>query len=514
MEQKAGGSLPTKLGSYEIVAPLKSGGMATLYLARRAGAAGFQRLVAIKVVHSHLARDPAFSRMFVDEALLSARIVHPNVVHVEELADEGGMLYLVMEYVHGCSLSQLMAELARKRRRFTPELATWLAIQLADGLHAAHETVGDDGQPLGVVHRDVSPQNVLLSYRGHVKVIDFGIAKAAGRSQKSRTGILKGKLRYMAPEQAFGRDVDRRADTYALGVMLWEMLTMRRLFNADNDLALIDIVRAPKVERPSVYNAAIGPALDSAVMHALAPEADQRPATAQDLRRRLAEALPGALAIEASHMAGLLADNMSEQIEKDRASLPSTIVRALGKDRPSATNIPAVIPGVPRAAVPELVESASEVRLEFLDDDVSSPGGATPDLPESQTRIPAPASRSKLYIALGVGALVVAAGAAALLIRRGAPQERGIAPAASTAVPTSAAAPSVAPTVPTPAASTPAVPTPAAPVVQPAAPAASPAVVPTAPVTNTATRHAATRPATQHRTPARGSRTGLVQDDF
>ncbi len=178
------------VGGYEIVAKLRSGGMAALFLGRREGAAGFRRHVAIKVVHEHLAGDADFVRMFVDEALLSARIQHPNVVHVEELGEENGAHFLVMEYVHGVSLAQLLVALGARKRRLTVDLAVFIAMGAAAGLHAAHELRGDDGRPLGVVHRDVSPQNVLLARDGHVKLSDFGVAMSRGRATQTAGAML------------------------------------------------------------------------------------------------------------------------------------------------------------------------------------------------------------------------------------------------------------------------------------------------------------------------------------
>jgi len=316
-------SVGSRVGEYEIVAQLRAGGMATLFLGRRTGVAGFARHVAIKVVHPHLTSDPAFVRMFVDEALLSARIHNPNVVHVEELGQTGDTYFLVMEYVHGVSLAQLLAGLARRTLRLSPALATHIALHVAEGLHAAHETRGDDGTPLDVVHRDVSPQNILLAFSGHVKLIDFGIAKAHGRGQHTTAGSLKGKIRYMSPEQARGASVDRRTDVYALGIVLWEMLTQRRLFNADNDLALLDEVRSPHARPPGSVVPDISPALDAVVMATLAPDATARPATAHDLRRRLAEAMPAGLAIDASDLASVLSDVMAEERRAGLAALPA-----------------------------------------------------------------------------------------------------------------------------------------------------------------------------------------------
>jgi serine/threonine-protein kinase len=314
-----------QVGDYQIVAQLKAGGMATLFLGRRRGASGFAKHVAIKVVHPHLAGDPAFVRMFVDEALLSARIQHPNVVHVEELRQNDGNYFLVMEYVHGCSLSQLVRTLGRKNRRLAPDIAVQIAARVADGLHAAHETRDPDGKPAGVVHRDVSPQNVLLAWQGHVKLIDFGVAKAHGRAQHTLGSSLKGKIRYMSPEQAHGRAVDRRTDVYALGLVLWEMLTMRRAFDAPNDLALLDQVRRPEIPAPSTFGPEISPALDAVVMRALATDPAKRWQTAQEMRRKMAEVMPHAVARDDSHLAELLRAVMADQIERERRTLPESL---------------------------------------------------------------------------------------------------------------------------------------------------------------------------------------------
>ncbi len=295
-----------RVASYRIEEALKSGGMGTLLIACKEGAAGFERRVVIKVIHAHLATDASFVRMFIDEAKIASRIHHPNVVHVEELAEIEGTYYLVMEYVPGCSVSQLLASLSRRQLRLASDVAIYIAAQLADGLHAAHEARGEDGELLGVVHRDVSPQNVLLSTQGNVKVIDFGVAKARGRSQSTAGAGLRGKIRYMAPEQAYGRAVDRRTDVYALGIVLWEMLTCRRLFDAPNDFALLDRVRLPEHVPPSRFAPGIAAGLDEIVMAALSPRAEDRPATALELRSRLVESLPSALVLGPPQLAALV----------------------------------------------------------------------------------------------------------------------------------------------------------------------------------------------------------------
>ena len=303
----------SQLGGHELVHRLGQGGMASLYLAKRPGAAGFSRYVAVKVVHPHLATDRRFVRMFIDEAKLSARISHPNVVHVEQLGEAEGTYYLVMEYVHGCSLAQLLDALGRERRALSVEVAVWLAVHIADGLHAAHETAGEDGTPLGIVHRDVSPHNVLISHAGHVKLIDFGIAKARGR--RTETGFMKGKLRYLSPEHARGLSVDRRSDVYALGIVLWETLAMQRLFGQENEVELLEAVRQPTIPPLSAYSRAVPSALEAVVVSALQMDPQNRPQSALEMRKALATACPRALAVVPQEVAPLLLALLPDALE-------------------------------------------------------------------------------------------------------------------------------------------------------------------------------------------------------
>lgn len=293
-------------GNYRVTARLRSGGMATLYLARRTGAAGFERLVALKVIHPHLAADRAFVRMFVDEAMLASKVQDPHVVLVEELGQVAESYFIAMEYVHGWSLSQVLRKMAQRRMRIAPEMAVRIVSDVASGLHAAHQAHDEDGQPLNIVHRDVSPENVLLSHRGHVKLIDFGIAKARSGQRNTASGSLRGKIGYMPPEQAYGRPVDRRADIYALGVVLWEMLTMQRLFTGDNDFAVLESVRNPHVRPPSQVVPDLPPELDAVTLEALAPDVENRPRTALEFRRALLEACPLAVQRESLDIASFL----------------------------------------------------------------------------------------------------------------------------------------------------------------------------------------------------------------
>ncbi|MCU0690298.1 MAG: serine/threonine protein kinase [Polyangiaceae bacterium] len=223
------GRAPEFVGRYAICDELAQGGMATVHVGRLLGAVGFSRTVAIKRLHAPFAKDPEFVAMFIDEARLAARVRHPNVVSIIDVVAMQGELFLVMDYVHGESVAKLIRAETKQGRRINPRVAAKVASDILAGLHAAHEATNERGEPLGIVHRDVSPQNVLIGTDGIARVIDFGVAKAAGRLQHSQGGRLKGKLAYMAPEQVAGLDVDRRADVHASAAVLWELLTGRRL---------------------------------------------------------------------------------------------------------------------------------------------------------------------------------------------------------------------------------------------------------------------------------------------
>ena len=397
------------------MASLQHGGMATLFLGRRRGAAGFSRHVAIKVVHPHLASDRGFVRMFVEEALLSARIQHPNVVHVEELGEAQGTYFLVMEYVHGCAVSEVLRGLSRRGLRMRPEVAAAIAAQVASGLHAAHETRGENGELLGVVHRDVSPQNILLSSAGHVKLIDFGIAKAASGGQKTATGTLKGKLAYMAPEQAFGRPVDRRTDVYALGIVFWEMLTGRRLFKSTNDFQLLDMVRDPTITPPSVIAGALPPGLDEVVMSAMAKDPDARPPTAEAFRQMLADAVPDATRLPPAALTDLVNTAAADALEKRRKRLPQSM---------SGVLVPDAAPGP--HALRDLTVSSPSLMLERDADEEEEtsaerlglgPAGAVP----RARPVPAPSRRGARWgiVAAACGLAVAAATIAAVALDGG-----------------------------------------------------------------------------------------------
>ena len=348
-----------ELGRYEIIAHLKSGGMAALYLGRRKNPPD-NRIFAIKVVHPHLLDDQQLVQMFLDEARLSSRIAHNNVVRVEEMGEEKDVHYLVMEYVHGCSLAQLLQALIRRGRRMQPELAVHIAMNVAEGLHAAHETKDHLGEPLHVVHRDVSPQNVLLSHTGDVKLIDFGIAKSRARMHHSMTGVsIRGKLRYMSPEHARGKSVDRRTDVYALGIVLWEMLTMRPLFWAETDFEVLRKVQDPQIHPPSRYAPGVPPELDESLLRCLDKDRDKRPYTAMEMRQLLSRALPFAEALDADQVAELLDAVLGDEFLRTADDIPEEASITMGLPRG-------------RESKPLTEKAIQELTMELRDEGISA----------------------------------------------------------------------------------------------------------------------------------------------
>ena len=273
------------LARYEVVGHLGSGAMASVYLARKIGAGSFRKWVALKRIHPHLRDDPSFVRMFLDEASILAALSHPNVAQIFDLAEEQGTYWMVMEYLHGVSLSEIVRRAKEIGQHVPRELACRVVAEAAEGLHAAHD-LRADGSAVGLVHRDVSPHNLFVTYDGHVKVVDFGVARyATGGS--TRAGVLKGKLAYMSPEQAGGGTVDRRTDVFALGVVLWELTTGRRLFREESDMATLARVQDCEVPPPSEIAPGYPPELERIVLKALSKEKEARFATARELSRAL-----------------------------------------------------------------------------------------------------------------------------------------------------------------------------------------------------------------------------------
>ncbi len=290
----AGGSKNEKapgtffLGRYRVVEEIGIGGMATVHLARMDGPGGFQKWVAIKRIHPNLVEDDQFVDMFLDEARIAAGINHANVAQVFDLGKDEGTYWIAMEYLHGEPLREIMRRCEERNQLISADVAARLCADAAEGLHAAHELRGKNGQLLGLVHRDVTPHNLFVTYEGYTKVVDFGIAKVADRLSETRAGTLKGKLAYMSPEQVRGQDdVDRTTDVFALGVVLWELTTGHRLFRMDTDLDTLEKVQACVVPPPSTIIPGYPIELESVVMKALAKKKPERYQTTRELSRAL-----------------------------------------------------------------------------------------------------------------------------------------------------------------------------------------------------------------------------------
>jgi eukaryotic-like serine/threonine-protein kinase len=284
-------------GRYALYDEIASGGMATVHIGRLLGPVGFSRTVAIKRLHAQFAKDPDFVSMFLDEARLAARIRHPNVIGTLDVVALEGELFLVMEYVPGESLARLWRTTFDTGRTIPLPIVSAILVGVLDGLHAAHEATDDNDEPLGIVHRDVSPHNVLVGTDGIARVLDFGVAKAAGRLQSTHNGQLKGKISYMAPEQVQGT-VDRTSDVYSASVVLWEALTGRRLFFAETQAKTLANVLYPRVEAPGRVVGSISRELDAVVMRGLDPNPAARFRSAREMGQVLQRVIPPATAYD------------------------------------------------------------------------------------------------------------------------------------------------------------------------------------------------------------------------
>ncbi|HEX4334614.1 MAG TPA: protein kinase [Polyangiaceae bacterium] len=309
---------PRVIGRYALFGEIAAGGMATVHFGRLVGPVGFSRTVAIKRLHAQYAKDPEFVAMFLDEARLASRIQHPNVVTTLDVVNMPHEVFLVMEYLQGESLSRLIRNARKLGEMVPPGHAVSVIAGMLHGLHAAHEAKSERREALNIVHRDVSPQNVLVGVDGAARVLDFGVAKAAMRSQSTRDGQMKGKLSYMSPEQLNGKPVDRRTDLFAAGVVLWEALTGRRLFDGADAGEIFAKLLASEIARPSSLVEGISPALDDVVMKALERDPDKRHQTARqfaiELEGSTTPATPRAIGEWVEHLAGFDLERRAQMV--------------------------------------------------------------------------------------------------------------------------------------------------------------------------------------------------------
>jgi serine/threonine protein kinase len=312
---------PTTFGKYLLLERINVGGMAEVFIAKAFGVEGFERFLAIKKILPTMAEDQEFITMFIDEARVSVQLNHANVVHIHELGKYEETYYIAMEYVAGRDLRTILERYRRRKEIMPTAQAVYIASKMCEGLDYAHRKKDARGQDLAIIHRDVSPQNILISYEGEVKVIDFGIAKAANRAQKTQAGILKGKFGYMSPEQVRGMDIDRRSDIFAVGVILYEMLTGEKLFVGESDFSTLEKVRNAEVPPARHFNPNIPVGLEKVVLKALAREPEERYQWASDLQEDLMKFLLAGDAIYSgkhlsAYMKEAFAEDMLREAEK------------------------------------------------------------------------------------------------------------------------------------------------------------------------------------------------------
>ncbi|MBI5533346.1 MAG: protein kinase [Deltaproteobacteria bacterium] len=413
--------MPHVVGRYAVYGMIASGGMATVHLGRLLGPVGFSRTVAIKRMLPLFAEDPEFVSMFLDEARLAARIRHPNVVPTLDVVATEGELFLVMDYVQGETLARLLHRASKSGTRIPLPVAAAIVSGALHGLHAAHEAKNEQGEPLGIVHRDVSPQNVMVGIDGIPRVLDFGVAKATGRLYTTRAGQLKGKIPYMAPELLKGVKPTRRSDVFAASVVFWELLTGQRLFEGDNNAVLVDIVAQCKVDPPSKRVPGLPAGLDDVVMRGLERIPEGRYATA----RAMASAIEECVAVAIPSVVGAWVEQIAgESIARQAANLAAmetggelppdpSLIELSPVDKDNA-DTPTRKGGAANDSQEEPTRAISEVRREPSESVASSPGSPS-QIPSVSITSPdyefyefyQHRRRIKLAIGAGVGAASV-----------------------------------------------------------------------------------------------------------
>lgn len=395
------------LGRYELLLPVAKGGMASVWAARLKGTRGFQKLVAIKTMLPGLVDDPSFERMFLDEAKLASQVRHPHVIETMDLGEQDRILYLVMEWVSGEPLSVIL-QYAATRGGIPLPIAVHVATQACRGLHAAHELRDENGALVGLVHRDVSPQNVLVTYDGVVKVVDFGVAKATARlDTQTEAGQLKGKIAYMSPEQLRGEKLDRRADVFAMGILLYMMTTGKHPFRGDDQARTIARISSDEpAVLPSVLVPGYPPGLESCVMQALAKDPAKRFPSAHDMVLGLTRALPPALRESTDEeVAEFVRRLLPERHERQKQALRQALEQA---DRRELTR--SVAPGPPETSSDEAATVLENFNADMTPsaDGRSLPGATASDPPAPPASVRSWRARLPLVLAGSLVSLIVA----------------------------------------------------------------------------------------------------------
>ncbi|MDJ0765085.1 MAG: protein kinase [Myxococcota bacterium] len=387
-----------RVGRYEVIYPIASGGMASVYVGRLSGMAGFERLVAIKIIHSHLAAEDAFVKMFLDEARLAARIHHPNVGEIIEVGEDDGLFYMIGELIFGQSLRAFIRRAKQKRIEISNALFADIASQVCRALHCAHELRGIEGELLGLVHRDVSPRNILISYDGFVKLIDFGVAFAQGRVSHTEVGTLKGKIGYMSPEQIRSKPFDRRSDLFSLGVVIYQMITGRQPFMGNTDIDRLNKILEYKFVRPRNIVRELDPDLERIILTSMARSPGGRYPTAA----AMGEALDAFVRKEAKEVGAPFLSNLMHDLFSKEYAFHQEQLRKYRRDDKTP------IETLPKFKTKKAKASSSNESSTLEATKVGTPGSKRKARTEEQ--------RKKLRIAILVATVAVLIGGIATFI--------------------------------------------------------------------------------------------------
>jgi serine/threonine-protein kinase len=396
-----------RFGKYQLVRELASGGMAQVFLAVHQGLEGFNRVVAVKRVLPQMSASPEFVQMFLDEARLAARLEHPNIVRTYEFGVEAGHYFIVMEYLAGEDLNTVLNRAATTGHLLPIQFVSGVVSRVCAGLHFAHELLEADGRPLGLVHRDVSPGNIVVTYFGEVKLIDFGVAKAATNVVRTRAGMLKGKVSYMSPEQLRSRGVDRRSDVFSTGVVLWELLAGARLFARDNDAATLYAILDEGIPSLHAYRSDVPDELAGIVERALASAPEDRWATAEDMQLALDNFVASrshreiAVAGAADAIADAGARGLARELEQLFGAERTSAQRAIAQGRALAANI---------AAMGQLPSDLRAGPVGSFSEAVTGQAPDVPEAPEASEPAAAPPRRSRVRTIAAAAAVAAALG--------------------------------------------------------------------------------------------------------
>ena len=315
-------SRPVTFGKYTLLERIAVGGMAEVFLAVQSGLQGFEKHLAIKRIRPHLCGEESFLNMFLDEAKLAAQLQHPNVVQIFDLGRIGDAYFIAMEYISGRDMSRVVPRAERLGIMFPIEYALSVAASVLDGLSYAHQKTDAMGDALNIVHRDITPENIMVGWNGNVKILDFGIAKAANQSDQTRAGEIKGKLSYMSPEQAMGKTLDARSDVFSLGVVLYEWITGYRMFTGENEMAILKSIIEGKIYPPSYFREEVPEDLEVILMRALAKDRDERYQSARDMQFDILHFLARQEFIPSNaHTANFMKQMFAEEIAAEQKTL-------------------------------------------------------------------------------------------------------------------------------------------------------------------------------------------------